>query len=162
MSEADQCLVYKENQNGTCIILIYTDDMLIVGNLKAVDEAIQVLQQSFEVKAPTTLENYLGVQVIKSKNGEKVWLGQPAIIKNLEKMFEEDVKTLQNTLTPGTPGLVGQKMNEDEDKVNEKEQALYGSGVGTLLYLTKHSRLDMTNAVRESSKRVDSASKLQL
>ena len=106
-------------------MLIYIDDMLIVGTTEAVDEAIQVLQQSFEVKAPTTLEDYLGVQVIKSKNGEKAWLGQPTIIKSLEKMFGEDVKTLRSTLTPGSPGFVGHKIVEDEDKVTDKEQALY-------------------------------------
>ena len=74
-------------------MLIYIDDMLIVGTTKAVNEAIQILQQSFEVKAPTTLEDYLGVEVIKSKNGEKAWLAQPTIVKSLEKMFDEDVKT---------------------------------------------------------------------
>ena len=68
--------------------------MLIVGNTEAKDEAIQVLDQSFEVKKPTMLEDYLGVQVIKSKYGEKAWLGQPTIIKSLEKMFAEDVQTL--------------------------------------------------------------------
>ena len=67
-------MVYKEDQNGTCIILTYIDDALIVGNQKAVDEAIQVLHQSFEVKAPTALEDYLGVQEIRSKNGERAWL----------------------------------------------------------------------------------------
>ena len=136
--------------------------MLIVGNTEAVDEAIQVLQESFEVKVPTTLEYYLGVQVIKSKNGEKAWLGQPTIIKSLEKMFDEDVKTLQSTLTLGPPGFVGQKVVDDEDKVNEKEQAFYQSGVGILLYLTKHSRLNITNAVREQFKSMNGASKLQL
>ena len=75
-------------------MLIYIDDMLIVGTTEAVNEAIQILQQSFEVKAPTSLEDYLGVQVIKSKNGEKAWLGQPTIIKSLEKMFDEDIKRL--------------------------------------------------------------------
>ena len=66
-SEADPCLVYKEDQIGVCIMLIYIDDMLIVGNTEAVDEDIQILQQSFEVKVPTTLDDNLGVQVIKSK-----------------------------------------------------------------------------------------------
>ena len=82
-SEADPCLVYKEDQIGVCIMLIYIDDMLIVGTTEAVDEAVQVPQQSFEVTAPATLEGYFGVQVIKSKNGEKAWLGQPTIIKSL-------------------------------------------------------------------------------
>ena len=40
------------------------------------------------------LEDYLGVQVIKTKNGKWAWLGQPTIIKNLEKMFADDVQTL--------------------------------------------------------------------
>ena len=56
-SEADPCLVYKEDQIAVCIMLIYIDDILIVGNTEAVDEALQILQQTFEVKAPTTLED---------------------------------------------------------------------------------------------------------
>ena len=68
-------------------MLIYIHDMLIVGNTEAVNEAIQILQQSFEVKTPTTVEDYLGVHVFKSKNGEKAWLGQHTIIKSLEKIL---------------------------------------------------------------------------
>ena len=123
-SEADPCLVYKEDQKGVCIMLIHIDHMLIVGEGEPVNEAIQVLQQSFEVKPPPTLDNYLGVQVIKSKNGEKAWLGQPTIIKSLEKIFDEDVKTLQSTLTPGSPGFVGQKVVDDEDKVTDEDRPL--------------------------------------
>ena len=72
-------------------MLIPIDDMLIVGNTEAVNIAMQILQQLFEVKAPTTLEDYLGVQVIKSKNGQKAWLRQPkpsskALRRGLMKM----------------------------------------------------------------------------
>ena len=78
---------------------------------------------------------------------KKALLGQPTIIKSLEKVFDDDFKTLQSTLTPGTAGFVRQKYVDDADKVTEKEQGFDPSGVGTLLYLTKHSRLDITNAV---------------
>ena len=60
-----------------------SDDMLIVGTTEAVNEAIQILQQSFEVKAPTTLEDYLGVQVIKSKNLNSVTKTNPNNSKEL-------------------------------------------------------------------------------
>ena len=70
-SEADPWLVYREDHTGVCIRLIYIDGMLILRNTEAVDEAIKVLQQSIEIKGPTTLEDYLGVQVIKSTNGKK-------------------------------------------------------------------------------------------
>ena len=43
-------------------------------------------------------------------------------------------------------------------KVDEKTQSMYRSGVGTLLSLTKHSRPDMTNPVRELSKSMYDAS----
>ena len=39
---------------------------------------------------------------------------------------------------------------------------MYRSGVGTLLYLTKHSRPDNTNPVRELSKSMDGASMAQV
>ena len=93
-SEADPCLVYKDNQAmGVCIMLIYIDDMLIIGKTQGVENAIQVLQQSFEVKKPTILEDCLGVQLIKSKDGKQAWLGQTTITKNLEKMFTDDMQT---------------------------------------------------------------------
>ena len=45
-------------------------------------------------------------------------------------MFTDDVQTL-STLTPGTPAFIGQKVVEEEDKIMEKEQVFYHSGVGT-------------------------------
>ena len=39
---------------------------------------------------------------------------------------------------------------------------MYRSGVGTLLYLTKHSRPDITNPVRELSKSMDGGSMAQV
>ena len=61
------------------------------------------------------------------------------------------------TISPGTPGFIGGKV-DDSSKVDEKTQSMYMSGLGTLLYLTKHSRPDITNPVRELSKSMDGAS----
>ena len=64
-------------------------------------------------------------------------------------------------LTPGILGFVGAKQNEQGTRINEKQQQEYQPGIVTLLYLTKHSRPDITNAVCELSKSMDGASKLQ-
>ena len=45
--------------------MIYIDDMLIIGKEEAIDYAIRVLQGHFQVKDPTSLEDYLGVQIGK-------------------------------------------------------------------------------------------------
>ena len=55
LSEADPCMLYKEDEKGVCIIIIYIDDMLIIGKEEAIDDAIKVLQGHFQVKDPTSL-----------------------------------------------------------------------------------------------------------
>ena len=157
LSEGDPCMLYKEDEKGVCIIIIYIDDMLIIGKEEAIDAAIKVLQGHVQVKDPTRLEDYLGVQIVQSDDGKKAWLGQPTIIKSLEKQFGEKVAKNKMTVTPGTPGFIGEQV-DNISKVDEKTQSMYRSGVGTLLYLTKYSRPDITNPGRELSKSMDGAS----
>ena len=77
----------KKIEKGICVIIVYIDDMLIIGKEEAIDAVIKVLQGHFQVKDPTSLEDYLGVQIVQSDNGKKAWLGQPTIIKSLGKQF---------------------------------------------------------------------------
>ena len=42
LSEADPCMLYKKDEKGVCIIIIYIDDMLIIGKEEAIDDAIKV------------------------------------------------------------------------------------------------------------------------
>ena len=71
------------------------------------------------MKDSTSLEDYLGVQIVQSDDGKKAWLGQPTIIKSLEKQFGEKVAKKKMTVTPGTPGFIGGKV-DDISKVDEK------------------------------------------
>ena len=59
------------------------------------------------------------------------------------------------SLTPGTPRFPARRLENPDDKVSPKEHETYRSGVGTLLYLPKHSRPDICNPVRELSKTMD-------
>ena len=102
--------------------------MLIIGKEEDIDAAIKVLQGHFQVKDPTSLEDYLGVQIVQSDDGKKAWLGQPTIIKSLEKQFGERVAKKKMTITSGTPGFIGGKI-DDISKVDEKTQSMYRSGV---------------------------------
>ena len=92
LSEADPCMLYKEDEKGVCIIIIYIDDMLIIGKEEAIDDAIKILQGHFQVKGPTSLEEYLGVQIVQSDDGKKAWLGQPTIIKSWRNNLEKELQ----------------------------------------------------------------------
>ena len=92
LSESVPCMLYKEDEKGVCIIIIYIDDMLIIGKEDSIDDAIKVLQGHFQVKDPMSLEDYLGVQIVQSDDGKKAWLGQPTITKSLEKQLEKELQ----------------------------------------------------------------------
>ena len=126
LSKVDPCKLYREDERGICIINIYIDDMLIIGKEEAIDDAIKVLQGHFQVKDPTSLEDYLGVQIVQIDDGKKAWLGQPTIIKSLEKQFGERVAKKKMTIKPGTPEFIGGKV-DDISKVDDKTQSMYRS-----------------------------------
>ena len=64
LNEVDPCMLCKEDEKGICIINIYIDDILIIRKEEAINAAIKVLQGHFQVKDPTSLEDYLGVQIV--------------------------------------------------------------------------------------------------
>ena len=76
-------------------------------------------------------------------------------LKSLEQKFGERAMRERLSLTPGTPRLMARRLENPEEKVSPEEHETYRSGVGTLLYLTKYSRPDICNPVRELSKTMD-------
>ena len=82
-------MLYKEDVKGVCIIIIDIDDMLIIGKEEVIDDAIRVLQGHFQVKDPTTLEDYLDVQIVQSDDGNKAWLQYLRVLtNNLERELQ--------------------------------------------------------------------------
>jgi hypothetical protein len=99
----------------------------------------------------------LSCEIIFNKDKSCAWLGQPHLIKRMEKTFGDLVKGNQKYMTPGTPGYNLVRPQNDNEKISAKDQHTYRSGVGTLLQFVKHSRPDINNPVRELSKSMDSA-----
>ena len=69
LSEGDPCMLYREDQRGIGIIIIYIDDMLMIGKEEAIHAAIKELQGHIQVKDPSSLEDFLGVQIVQSDDG---------------------------------------------------------------------------------------------
>ena len=65
-SNVDPCLFQHNNNRGLSILIMYIDDLLINCKTETNESIINDLKQSFDIKKPTTLDDYLGVQVIKS------------------------------------------------------------------------------------------------
>ena len=114
------------------------------------------------MKIQHNLADYLGCELHMNKVETRGWLGQPSIIKSLEQKFGERAMKERLSLTPETPRFTARRLENPEDKVSPEEHETYRSGVGTLLYLTKHSRPIICNPVRELSKTMDTPAPVHL
>ena len=114
------------------------------------------------MKIQQNLADYLCCEFHMNKERTKRWLGQPSIIKSLEHKFGEKAMKERLSLTRGTPRFTARRLEIPEDKVNPEDHEIYRSGVGTLLYLTQHSRPDNSNPVRELSKTMDAPAPVHL
>ena len=162
VSPADPCLLFKENNLGICIIIMYVDDMLIIGEKEQIEDLASKIQKEFSVKIQHNLADYLGCEFHMNKERTRGWLGQPSIIKSLEHKFAERSMKERLSLIPGTPRFTARRLENPEDKVDPEDHETYRSEVGTLLYLTKHSRPDICNPVRELSKTMDAPAPVHL
>ena len=106
----------------------------------------------FAVKVTETVSDCLSCEITCNEDRTKAWLGQPHMIKRIETTFGDKVKGSKEATTPGTPGRQVIRTKDEERLLELEKQSEYRTGVGMLLFLVKHSRPDIANAIRELSK----------
>ena len=157
-SESDPCLFIRGIGPMMLILCIYVDDGYIIGKTSEIKRFFaEVRNSGMNMTTEQSMGDYLSCEVRFDKSGNKAWLGQPHMIKKIEKTFGKQVASLKGYRTPGTPGFSVIRPKEGDTKVSEEEQAVFRSGTGMLLYLVKHSRPDIANPVRELTKCMDGA-----
>ena len=67
VSPADPCMLFKENELGVCVIILYVDDMLIIGKKEQIKEFATKIQKEFSVKIQHNLADYLGCELHMNK-----------------------------------------------------------------------------------------------
>lgn len=154
----DPCLLSRTNENGTVHLCVYVDDVLLVGDGKAIKDAIKDIEKKFSIRKEGQLKDYLGC-IIKFDDDGGV-IHQPHSIKKLEDKFGNLVKDIRKSNLPSPPGLNLMRPKEEDELIDSNLQEKYRSGVGMLLYLIKYTRPDIANAVREHSKMMDKATPL--
>ena len=118
VTPADPYMLFKENNLGICIIIMYVDDMLIIRKEEQIQDFASKIQKELSVKIQHNLAHYLGCEFHMNEERTKGWLGQPSIIKSLEQKFGERAMKERFSLTPGTPRFIARRLENPEDKVN--------------------------------------------
>lgn len=139
MADADHSLYVLKTNSGIVIVTIYVDDLIIGGDHMAdVDHVKGLLRSQFDMKDLGELRYFLGIEVIRTKQG--IWLSQRKYaLDMLQKYGMADCKPIS---TPLDQNL---KIQMHDGDVLENA-TMYRQIVGSLIYLTI-TRPDMSFAV---------------
>jgi hypothetical protein len=88
----DPCLLTQRSNKGIVYVACYVDNIFAVGHKEAIKEVI--------VKFQDEITDYLSCNILFNHNKSIAWLGQPHLIKNIERIFGALVEKLQKYRTP--------------------------------------------------------------
>ena len=76
----------KKSVKGLLYIALYVDNNLMVGDVKAIDDAISALKNNgLVLKVMEGLQDYLSCKIKFSKDKKSAWLGKSHLKKEYEK-----------------------------------------------------------------------------
>jgi hypothetical protein len=150
-SAADPCLYYKWIDGKLNIWLSWIDDCLNVGDPDQVQIAVQDLMKLFDCEELGQLNEYVGCRIHHDAEESKMKITQPVLIQSFEAEFDLPSGVGTDYNTPAEPGQI-LEVEGLEGLLSQREQTVFRSGVGKLLYLARWSRPDIQNAVRELSR----------
>lgn len=140
-------LFIKRHLNEVCYITVHVDDMLIASSqLSMIDDTFKVLSSSFELKDLGPVKQFLGIDIHIS-NGF-YGINQSTYISKIAK--ELDVENARAQKYPIDPGYF-----KLDCETMLPTNAAYRKIIGMLLYVSTHSRPDISLSVGLLAQRVE-------
>nr|AAV88069.1 hypothetical retrotransposon [Ipomoea batatas] len=148
-TSSDHCVfVNRYSDDDFVILLLYVDDMLIVGrNASRIQELKQELSKSFSMKDMGPAKQILGMKIIRDRQNKKLWLSQEKYIeKVLERFHMNEAKPVSTPLDMHFK-LCKKQCPSSEKEKEEMQRVPYSSAVGSLMYAMVCTRPDIAHAV---------------
>ena len=143
----DDCLFYKEfKHNGKdvfILLLMYVDDNIIISNdRECLDKFKADMHEEFKIVDKKDIKTYLGVQIERDRKAKTLKMHQTAYLNEI--LSAMNIKP-DDPVTYPTPLPQGVSLVKNEGQPYELD--LYRSVIGSLIYLSTWTRIDIAYAV---------------
>ena len=136
-SAADTCLYRLKN--NPLWILIYVDDILIVGPTAKVQDFKKIISMKFSMKDLGPVHWYLGMEITRDRHTKRMHASQSRYLKNVLDRFQmSDCNVKRSPFSSGTT------LERSKEETTEYP---YRQLVGCLLYAAKGTRPDIAHAI---------------
>jgi hypothetical protein len=132
----EPCIWFKREVRKMTLIAIYVDDILLTGNdEKEIKEISRIMGNQFKMKDLGVLREFLGIEVIRIKNGVKLCQ---------RKYAEQVVKKFGQTDSKPSTTPMASVYEDDDEQENESNDNNYSfkQALGSLMYLSNSTRPD--------------------
>ena len=123
-SKADHCVYFKLIGNCVIYLVLYVDDMLLVGNDKEIIHDLKTqLSSKFDMKDLDAANYILGMEIKRDRAKRKLWLNQRKYVETILQRFNmQDSKPVKFHIPVGVKLFAEQcpKTQEEEEDIWEK------------------------------------------
>ena len=142
---ADPCLYFKWTNFGLIVWLSWIDDCMCWGPAEVVPKESKEFTSRFDCDEVGEVKEYVGCKIERDLEERSFKFTQPVLLQSYKDEYELSGKR------PATPAEAGTLLvkADAKDKVGAKRHTYFCSGVGKLLHMTRWSRPEIQNAVRE-------------
>jgi len=147
-SKEDHCVYFKLIGDRVIYLVLYVDDMLLIGNDKEIIQDLKTqLFSKFDMKDLGAANYILGMEIKRDRANRKLWLNQRKYVETILQRFN-----MQDSKPVNVPIPVGVKLSAEQcPKTEEEEEDMsrvpYASAVGSLMYAMVCTRPDIAHAV---------------
>eukprot|EP00253_Pinus_taeda_P029915 PITA_29915 len=134
-SKVDHCVYFKLISECVIYLVLYVDDMFLVGNDK---EIIQDLKTQFSSKFDMTdlgAANYiLGMEIKRVRTKRKLWLNERKYVETILQRFNMQDSKLVKVPIPVGVKLSFERCPKTQEEEEDMSRVPYASAVGSLRY----------------------------
>ena len=148
-TNTDHCVFVKKFSDGDFVILLlYVDDMLIVGqDTNKIEKLKKELSKSFAMKDLGPAKQILGMKITRDRASKRLWLSQEKYIEKVLERFNMAKSKPVNTPLAGHFKLSSAQCPTSDEEQEGMKQIPYASAVGSLMYAMVCTRPDIAHAV---------------
>eukprot|EP00253_Pinus_taeda_P022579 PITA_22579 len=147
-SKADHCVYFKLIGGRFIYLVLYVDDMLVVGNDKEIIQDLKTqLSSKFDMKDLGAANYILGMEIKRDQAKRKLWLNQRKYVETILQRFNmQDSKPVKVPIPVGVR-LSAKKCPKTQEEEEDMSRLPYSSAVGSLMYAMVCTRPDIAHAM---------------
>ncbi|GKB97559.1 putative RNA-directed DNA polymerase [Tanacetum coccineum] len=145
----DHCVFFQKfGDDDFIILLLYVDDMLIVGkNIGRIAQLKRDLSKSFSMKDLGPAKQIIGIRIFRDRCAKKLHISQEQYTEKVLCRFNMDkAKVVSSPLTTNFK-LADKDCPSSKKNIQKMDRVPYASAVGSLMYAMVCTRPDLAHAV---------------